>query len=279
LALGCAPDFDDRSYLVEQSRLIAVMVEPPEARPGERINVFPVVAGGKTRGLSFRFCTQPRPPAEPRPIAVPCLDDAGIVLEANGPGAEGTIPADACARFGPDPVGGDLRPVDADASGGFYQPLIVSGFEEASVAFVRVHCPLPDAPVDLSRALEERYRLNQNPALSELTTTLAGTPPPELSLPSGKSSQVLLTFPETAQESYVWLLPNGDALEARTEDLRVGWFVSSGKLASSTTGAVAGFFANTFTPDGGAEQVELWAVLQDSRGGSAAKHWRLRVEP
>lgn len=46
-------------------------------------------------------------------------------LTPRGPELTAPLPLDACARFGPDPPPGNARPRYPDATGGFYQPLVL----------------------------------------------------------------------------------------------------------------------------------------------------------
>ena len=280
--VGCAPSFDEHPYQIADARLIAVIAEPAEVRPGDTVTLSPVVAGRGTGELSFRFCTAQLPLTDPRPASERCFDDPGIALTPHGNAARGSVPTDACARFGPDPAGAKLRPSDADATGGFYQPVVVEGLGTVSLALLRIHCPLPDAPADLSNELARRYELNQNPEFGALQQMLSCSPA-DVALHAGAPNELIINWSEASRESYVWLAPGAGALETRHEQLRVSWFVSNGSLASSATGGSetdrATFSSNTFAPDPGVDSAELWLVLQDSRGGNAAKHWRFSVAP
>jgi hypothetical protein len=283
--LACAPDFDDRPYLLEHARLVAVIADPPEARPREAVTLTPVVAGPGARNLqpTLRFCVEPTAPADPRPVAESCVAGHGLPLDESGESAVGTIPGDACARFGPDPASGELRPADPDATGGFYQPVVATGLPEPSVTRVRIQCPLPDVSADLARDFAEQYVPNRNPELLTLELLVDGVARPvESSIRAGRPNHLRVTWSGGSVEDYARIAPDGTAIERRTESLRVSWFTTSGLLGSSATGPEAATnpasSSNTFIPDSRNGQTDLWVVLQDSRGGSAAQHWRLRVD-
>ncbi len=124
--------------------------------------------------------------------------------------------------------------------------------------------------------------LNGNPELGALTAEVNGGFSSDFLLRAGQPIRLSVAWPASARQDYVWLPPDGTSVEPRREALRVSWFTSSGTFASSATGGepdtTATFSSNTFTPDASSDRVDVWAVLQDDRGGSAAQHWRLQVE-
>lgn len=281
LAMGCMPELDDHPYLVDSPRLIAVIAEPPEVRPRDAVTLRPVLAGGRAGALSFRFCSIARSPADPRPIAERCFSDPGAPLAAIDGGARGMVPADACARFGPDPSG-HARPADPDGTGGFYVPIVIDGLAEPSAIQLRIHCTLPDAPADVARELERRYALNQNPPLDSLKlgdASSGGQP----RLARGQTTTLRASWLASAREAYVWLPLDATELEERREAVSLNWFMDAGALATFATGRAeddgADFNTNELTPAADADSVHLWLALRDSRGGSLVGSWELPVAP
>ena len=272
--VGCPPSFQDEPGRIDAARLIAVVAEPPEARPGDEVTLSPVVAGrgGDPHALRYRFCQVPRPLGDPRPVAEACFDDAGLPLEPLGAGARGKVPGDACSRFGPEPTSQFLRPVEADATGGYYQPIVIEGIGDSAVLLLlRIHCRLPDVPSELLSELVERYPLNKNPAISGLEVTN-----------DGDALRVTARWPAQARESYVWVAPAATSVEEQLETMRVSWFASGAELRESATGPNDrnddSTSSTTLAPDVGARFVDVWAVLHDSRGGTAVKRVRQRLE-
>src|SRR5262245_60451121 len=100
---GCSPAFHDDPPLITSPRVLAVIADPPEVRPCGDVTVHAVAAGRDISEASYAFCTPPATVGDPRPVASDCIDEPGIPLDGNGADATGTVPADACARFGPDP--------------------------------------------------------------------------------------------------------------------------------------------------------------------------------
>jgi hypothetical protein len=281
---ACTPELDDRPFSIERERLIAVLLEPPELRPGAELRVTPVLAG-RQRGSttpSYHFCAAPPPPADPRSIAEACLTDTRLSLSLEGESARGDVPPEACARFGPDPTGSDFRPRDPDETGGFYQPLVSLGFGEPSVAELRLLCPLPDVPIDLSRAYSERYQPNHNPEGLRLEQAQGEEWHPLSSARGGERLRIRVAWSESARERFVWLSADGAALVDRIEAFRVAWFVTDGNVDQAGTAVSESEpdnqSENTFEAPEQAGTVQLWAVVHDSRGGTAAVSGVLDVE-
>ncbi len=131
---ACAPDFVDDTAIVTGPRVLAIAGQPAEAPPGTQIafTALWVSPGGPliATQLDWGFCIAPVPVAEAGPVSPDCLtaDSPSVV----GFAGAGVLPADGCALFGPDPppaVAGQPpgRPTDPDDTGGFYQPVVVSG--------------------------------------------------------------------------------------------------------------------------------------------------------
>jgi hypothetical protein len=283
LGAACAPDFRDEPYLVAPAQLLAVLAEPAEVRPGAEVVLTPVVARRSvTAGkLAYHFCTRTPEAADPRPISDACLDEVGVPLETDGEVARGSVPPDACARFGPDPIGSAFRPHDADGTGGFYQPIVVTGFGQASVTLLRITCPLPDAPLELARQLQTSYLPNQNPRGLRLEAETSNGWEALSSAVVGEPIHLRLSWNSTAREDYVWLPPDAAQLESRKEGLRIAWFVTAGSVSSASTARderdPVDASVNTFNPPADRGTEEVWAVVHDARGGTAVVHRTIEV--
>jgi len=131
---GCQPDFGVRASAVQSLRVLAVSADPPEAAPGAKVSYAALVVDGAGQRddalVDWAYCKKQKALAQ--------LDDADplcfvfaadyLVPLGKGTAVAGKLPSDACSLFGPDvppaqpgmPPG---RPVDPDATGGFYQPV------------------------------------------------------------------------------------------------------------------------------------------------------------
>jgi hypothetical protein len=303
-SLSCKPDLDDRTSVVREPRVLAVRAEPAEAAPLAAVTLRALVVdvtGEPTgSGLSWAYCDARKPLAELGPVSAECLARQGDFLEPLGSGGPadaitGTIPAKACRQFGPEvpeaeagqPAG---RPVDPDATGGYYQPVqVVVSAQTATpsargdlvaLGRARLTCgivgPTPDQLTDLAR----RSHPNTNPELDAdvvLPADAGGGAP----IPARAGERIPLRAswaacaPDattcTGAESYASFDPATQAVRARREGLRLSWFTTAGLLDEDHTGRdeadEATWSDNAWTAPAGAGIAHLWVVLRDDRGG------------
>ena len=153
LLFGCASALDDATPYVHGARVLAVAAQPAEASATEAVAFTALYADEEgdiaEADLDWTFCTARRPLAELGPVASVCLDSSDESQEPIGVGVAvtGAIPDDTCSLFGPNPpVSEDGlsagRPADPDATGGFYQPLLVFDGDQPTYAPVRTRCGL-----------------------------------------------------------------------------------------------------------------------------------------
>lgn len=274
LLLGCVPDAGERASLVDSPRVLAIVADPPEAKPGDTVR-FRVLVASPEGTLAepqayWALCLTPKPPAEENAVAEACW--ARDYQPVGGPAAELdiTIPEDACALFGPALTSADVRPRDADRTGGYYQPVRVAIPELAAFGFERIRCALPNAAADVSLAYAERYRNNENPTITELHASIAGEPATLEAIPAGASVELRVSFADTAKERFVVYDPNGQSLEEQVEELRASWFVTSGELSTDVSDEDEGGPSSSVTWTAPAAEgfATIWVVLRDSRGGA-----------
>jgi hypothetical protein len=281
-AAACAPTLTDDTTLVTAPRVLAAVAEPPEAHPREAIQVSVLAAPASRRNaVQLTFCTTPAIIGDPRPVSDACLTEKGVPLSVDGLTATGLVPADTCARFGPDPVSSDDRPRDPDDTGGFYQPVRISLFDAISIESLRIQCALPDAPADLARQFADRYVPNQNPEEPALErATSAGWQSLD-TVTAGESVSLRVRWDAASREKYVYLPPRGTALEDRIEAMSVSWFSSAGSFAEAVTGRAEQDPGNDTTNSfiaPGSGPLTLWIVLRDSRGGTVFLTRSVHVE-
>ena len=155
----------------------------------------------------WSLCHTPKPPSENRVAAADCL------LPAAPPDAVGdpvsiAIPTDVCQVFGPDvpqPLPGQptTRARDADATGGYFQPVTVAAGGALAIGLERVTCDLPEASLADARAWQAAYHPNQNPTLVGLSFAAAdGSPIDPAAIPAGAAIAIRATWPAGAVESF-----------------------------------------------------------------------------
>jgi hypothetical protein len=301
------PEDDQNESLISDSRVIAVQMEPAEVAPRQLFTLRALSAGGEI-DLDWSFCAEQKPLSELGPISRRCLAPNGAgLLEpfGSGPEVRGTMPQDACRLFGPDrpppkmgePAG---RPVDADPSGGYYQPVGLFDFNEqaASLFEARVACALPGVTRDQYAEWTMRYVRNVNPSIDALEAVHGGEAfmleqDEPLSIGGARSLALrvwaLLCAEELdanaacgGAEPYLYFDIGSRELVTRTETLSASWFASAGSFRDSRTGLELtddGALANNrWTVPSAAGEVTLWVVLRDNRGGVSWKQARLIVE-
>lgn len=273
---ACDDGLDQRLAIVREPRVLAIISEPAEARPPQPITLRAVIAspdGPVTSPPTWGFCVAPKPPTEDNAVSAGCIDEAQILALGTGPTASGTLPGDGCLRFGPDvPPGGDFRSRDADATGGYYQPVRVAVDGLLAFGLPRITCKLGRAPFDVAFEYDQRYVANANPTLSPFAIDR---------VPANSDVTLRAAWPASAAESYLWFDPATQMLAARREAMRVSWFVTGGTLPVDATAIgeddpTTEVSTTWHTPEAG--PAWLWIVLRDARGGIAAQSFSIAVE-
>jgi len=277
---ACRESSGERASLIAEPRILALVSEPAEAPPGQgvRYQVLAVDASGPLdpAEAQLSYCRTPKMLGDNRIASEACAEQ----VESSAP--IGTVPSDACSRFGP-VVPAGVRPPDPDVSGGYYQPLRIAVGDSLAVGLQRVRCPLTNAPFDITRDFRARYVVNENPELTPLALSEGGLPVALDALPRDRELTLHAGWTRQSREEYVVYDPVAVRLDLHSESLRMSWFVTAGELAFDQTGRGEGeaeaelYTENTWrTPaDGG--HVFMWIVLQDARGGTAVASYELDV--
>lgn len=272
---GCEDGLDQRLAIVREPRVLAIVAEPAEAKPGAQVSYRALVAspdGPLPTSPRWSYCTAPKPPTEDNAVSSDCLADESLIDLGVAAELMATLPSDGCLRFGPDTPPGGFRPRDADATGGYYQPIRAD--VDALVAFgsSRITCKLPTAPAEIAREYDLGYIANRNPTLEPLVLD---------TVPANADVTLTASWPPDAVETYLYYDPLSQRLVERREAMQVSWFATAGTLASDASAAGedddATHVSTTWrTPAAG--PVWLWFVLRDSRGGVATAHVPVMVE-
>ncbi|HEY4238580.1 MAG TPA: hypothetical protein VGM88_02150 [Kofleriaceae bacterium] len=265
LALAACDDaLDQRLAIVDQPRVLAILSEPAEAKPGDTV-AFTAIAGGPDGALdaapSWSFCIAPKPPTQDAAVSAACTGSGSLVAI----GDSAALPTDACTLFGPDVTMADFRPRDPDSTGGYYQPVRADALGAIAFGFPRITCDLPTAPGDVAHDYQLHYVANANPTLDPIALP-----------PLAADTDVTLTasWPAAAAESYLYYDLDSQTLVTRREAMRISWLATGGALAVDATAVAEDDPATSasttwHTPASG--PVTLWFVLRDSRGGVAVQ--------
>lgn len=263
LLAACAPPLVDQPWLIDAPRVVAVTVDPPESAPGSRVRLQAVVAGGAGT-MRWAKCEEPRAFSQNESINPDCFD----AVAAAPPGdsaTEVTLSPDVCARFGPESPGAGVRPRDADASGGSYQPVGVQLDHAVTFAFVRLSCQPSGVSFAVAQAFARLARPNLNPDFT-LRAAVGGQPVAFDALVAGAEVQLLADWSTSPEESFALIDPGTSELTRQVERYDVSWFVTGGVLSRARSSSGLG----QWQLPAQAGQGMLWAVLRDSRGGVAA---------
>jgi len=273
---GCDSRLDQRLAIIDAPRVLAVIADPAEAKPGTQVSYTAVVAstdGPVTASPRWAFCVAPKPPTEDNAVSDGCLDNAHLVVLGTQPAVTATLPADGCLSFGPETPPGNFRPRDADPTGGYYQPIRADLDDLLAFGLSRITCKLATAPSAVAHDYDLSYVANRNPTLN----------PPELTRVAPNTDVTLTaSWPADAAETYLYYDPLSQTLVTRREAMRLSWFATGGTLAVDAS-AVAEIDTSTsvsttwHTPAAGTAY--LWLILRDSRGGIASQTVRVIVEP
>ena len=275
---GCKPDFGTPASLVTERRILAVRAEPPEVRPTESAVFTALVVSPDgtvaSPAVDWSLCVTPKPLDENNIVSSACLTAAGVMpVAAATASTMATVPANACALFGPDPPPQMMG----------QPPLRLVDGADTGLALERVTCDLAQAGADLAVQYGMTYRANANPSLQPLTAMVGGAPIALTALPAAQAIDFSVGWPADAVESFQVFDVAAAALVPHRESMRVSWFASAGSFLHEVTGRdetdTATTTANSWTAPSTPGPVHLWIVLRDSRGGVDFASYELVVTP
>lgn len=291
LGSGCLPELDESLSTITAPRLIAVVAEPPEARPDDAVTLTAIVAdpdgGQSSPQVAWSLCLTPKLPTENGAVSPACLGMDVAPLGPPTPKLTVRMPTDACQRFGPDvppsmagqPPG---RPRDPDPTGGYYQPVRAELQGKLSFVLPRLRCNLAGASLEVAQAYSQRYTDNRNPTLLGVTFNQGSTPLDPSHIPAGTSVAITATWSDAAAEIFPVLDLQTGALVERREAVQLSWYVTRGQLALERTGRdpedEAGWSQNTWTAPTEPGPVHLWIVVRDSRGGLSVSYKAITIQ-
>ena len=286
LAPSCKPDFGERDSLVDRTEVLAVRIEPPEAKPGEAVVTTLLVVSPDgpldAPSTSWAFCATPKLLTENGSVSAACLGPDGIapIGDARG-GISAALPASGCVEFGPETQSAEIRARDPDVTGGYYLPIRArvagSGASAESLTafgFARLVCNLANAPADAAARFRSEYKRNTNPTLLPIEARLeSGGRLALLEIPRGARVVLRATWRPEDAESYALFDVRSQQIVTRRESLRVSWFTTAGSYAHDRSGRTdaepESFTENVWTAPDDARTSHLAFVLRDARGGIA----------
>jgi hypothetical protein len=274
-SFACIPNLGEGAAPITAPRILAVRADPPEARPGTTVTFSALVAtsvADAPPSVSWSFCHTPRPLTTDDVVASDCVSppDAGLAVGTVVPLA---TPSDGCSVFGPD-APARLRPVDADATGGFYQPIVaLLARSLPAVMLARITCDLPNASAAIAAQFARSYVPNANPSIASLIADIGGMAADLGAIRPNARVHLQVAWPPTSAETYAYYDAALDSIVWQREAMSVAWYASTGSIERESTVRAADDAATTSDDDWTAPSVpgvfHLWLVLRDSRGGVA----------
>jgi len=331
LGTACVPEIDDNLSLVTTPRIVAVRSTPAEIAVEGTTTVEAFVAtpdGADVPDIRWQMCLERKPLTELGPVDPSCLEfvadgDETRVPLGTGATAELTAVREACRLFGPiapPPENGMKggRPVDPDATGGFYQPVVAFLGDQPTLGMVRLDCGLPLAPPEATIEYNSLHKPNGNPAVSRLslgdTELEPGGATASAVVPPGQTVTLRADWQEcprdaacedgicsegedatscaadcttpvscTGAETYSWYNADTREVTPRREGIFVAWYATAGDFTERETGVAesdpdVATSSTQWIAPNTAGEVKLWLVLIDDRGGSSWQEYRVNVE-
>ncbi len=284
---SCRPDFGERESRVDRRRVLAVRVDPPEAKPGESVTATLLVAAPDGPVIdvasSWAFCAAPKLLTENGSVGAACLADGVIPIGDALGGVSAILPASSCFNFGPEVQSAEVRPRDPDVTGGFFSPIRArvpgrSGEEPLTAfGFARITCNLANAAGELATQFQRQYVKNKAPALLGIEARSEADAVVQLdAVPRGAQIVLRASWRPEDAELYAVFDTREQAIVTRRESLRVSWFSTAGTFEHDRTGRTEEeretFTDNAWTAPDDARTSHAWAVLRDARGGVGFVH-------
>jgi hypothetical protein len=284
VAAACKPDFGERESFVDRTQVLALRIDPPEAKPGEAVTTSLLVVSKDgpvdAPAASWAFCATPKLLTENGSVSAACLADGVVPIGDARGGVSAALPAGGCFDFGPETQSADVRPRDPDVTGGFFLPIRArvadaqGGAALTAFGFARIACNLANAPADLAARFRDEYKRNTNPRLAPIEARLEGGGVVALdAVPRGARVTLRAAWRPDDAESYVLFDIVNQAIVTHRESLRVSWFTTAGSFERDRSGRgedeLESFTENTWTAPDDARRSHLSFVLRDSRGGTS----------
>jgi hypothetical protein len=287
---GCTPPFDPASY-INKLRLLAVVADPPEVPGGAASTLTAYFAnpGGPAPTLAWSECLLPPTPSTGAEINPACAgSDMGAPMVPLPSGATTTMNATLTATTtAPMPTfASPLALGLPDSNNGFYLPIravLTAGNQELTAFYrLRFHFPLPAPlltnPPNKNPVLMGIYRVPSADAGMDQQTELDDAHPPMMTPEVHAHDQVYLRALATPESSEAYVIydnfpPSGQPRMVN-EKIKVSWYTTAGSFSNEATGVAKPDTTLTLDkhlPPSGTP-IELWAVAQDERGGTAIEH-------
>ena len=257
---GCTEeDLADASF-VKGLRILGAQSEPPEAFPGDTVNLtaWVVDTNGGTVDVTWSACILPSNGLANEG----CTDGSGNGLVALGAGATLTTVVP--------PVGADMLG-PPDATDGVYLPIVLHARapDDSADAVYRLRIRTTAPPgCTLNPPYDPGCGLNRNPSIDRIDPlTDDGTP--TVTTADATWAMIVRYSGDSSEEYEIPSTTMPDAFERLTTQ----WFATAGTFPNQPVGGTAVqklTLDRAVPPSGGT--FDLWVVGHDDRGGSTMAH-------
>lgn len=277
LAWGCVPTVEEDPSLALDGQILALQFQPAEAKPTATSSATALVAHASSKDVSFNLCKARKALSELGPVAPECFDTKGDSIQRLGKGdsVAFTVPKDACRLFGPQrpPAEGGQppgRPVDPDATGGYYQP-IVARLDDAVLGNLRLDCGLPGGSQEQIAEYNQTHVPNQNPVAESVQVRIDNGKwqplPDDGRLRVPRNASVTIRSRWSAPERYMLLSSDGELTKPREQYL-ASFFSSVGGFVEHRASVDKSTVDAEWDAPSESGQVTFWLVVRDGRGGT-----------
>jgi hypothetical protein len=268
---GCGSNADPASF-VSGLRVLVIAADPPEVAVGATATIAALAIDTDGTPIAMAWAQCLAVPNQGDAINPSCITNAGgddLVPVGSGLAVTTTMPNVTPAELGL-----------ADASGGYYLPLIAhatAGADALTASYL----------LRLNRGAPP----NQNPSLTAIAqlaadgvTLTALDPSTSLVVHAGDELTLRATFAAGSAESYA--IDDGSG-RTFTETLSIEWFSTAGYFEDASSGAdvrdtimhldaKSGKPSPHLPPSG--STIDLWAVARDERGGASYLRRTLQLD-
>lgn len=294
LAVGCVPSVDEDPSLTYDGQVLALQFEPAEAAPKDASSVTALVASNEDGGATnvrFDLCLARKALSDLGPVSPECISPKtgsdSVINLGRGTNVEFDVPEDACRLFGPqrpsaEPGQPPGRPVDPDATGGFYQP-VVARAADAVLGGLRLDCGLPGGSQAQVAEYNKQYTANTNPTLTSLEVRVGSgswtTVSANDTISVTRGNRLSFRSKWSKPETYLLLDSESRSLESTKETYLATFYGSAGGLPEhrklldknhSVTSA--------WQTAEGVDSATFWIVVRDGRGGVGFAQFEVEVD-
>jgi len=268
MTTNCGEDNMPKYQALGDLRILTIVVDKPEANPGDTVTFTPVLSdlngNGRTINYVVQACIDPGIGVGADPV---CKNTAPAYIQTAG---TVTIPAGASQTYTSPVAPFTLTMPDAN--------IIFAGRNDADkyngvIYLVQYNIWITNGPainsflrVFVSDATTKTQK-NQNPSIASVDLNDSPLLSSTIPMPTS-ASNFRVTVPLSSMETYTVMQYDGSLL-TRTEEMLNTWFISDGAIEYSRTIENAN---NLWTPPGSkpaGRGMVLLVVTRDGRGGAA----------